>query len=66
MDSFSGGFPTSRSHAPKTPFIEGFIRSSSSAHVEVARGARKVIEPINIQSLMTCAPVLTQMFLDQM
>lgn len=32
---------------------------------EVARGARKAVEAMSVQSLMMWAPVLTQTFLDQ-
>ncbi len=32
--------------------------------VDVASGARKIVVLMSVQSLMICAPVLTQMFLD--
>lgn len=33
--------------------------------IQVASGARKIVDAINIQSLMICAPVLTQIFFVQ-
>jgi len=32
-------------------------------HAATASGATNTVMPINVQSLMMCAPVLTQMFL---
>ena len=60
------GIRRGMSRCQKGPSHAGLpVCASRELQAAVASGARKTVEPISSQSLMICAPVLTQIFLVQ-